>query len=682
MKRIGVDTGGTFTDAVLWDDEKEVVTTVKVSSVKEDPTRAVSNAILKMGGAGDVRYLMHGTTVATNAALEGSGPRVALVCTEGFRDVLEIARLMREPEKLYDIRAAPAPSLVQRRDRLEVKERLDREGKVIHPLDEKKLVEIAGVLRKRHIKAVAVCFLHSYLNNSHEARAKEILARELPDAAISISSDVLPEFREYERTSTTVLNAYLAPVVGVYLQRLQATVAELNPQTQVWVMQSNGGVASAERAAEIPVTLLLSGPSGGVIAGQHLMDQVEIRSGITIDMGGTSFDVCLLPGGEVPMTHERRVLDMPVKGASVDILTIGAGGGSIGWVDAAGQFRVGPGSAGAVPGPACYGRGGEKPTVTDANLVLGILGDGQTLGGEVELDARAAHRACERLGKQLGVSAIEAAWGIRRIVNTTMAGATRAVSVGRGYDPRDFALIAFGGDGPMHAVDIAVELDIPNVLVPSVPGCYSALGLVVSDVTHDYVATYLAQIGDGLEPRLDGIFAELKARAHAELEGDGIDASRRDLSPFLELRYVGEQSSITVPVERNGAGWLPHTAEAFHTLHDRMYGFKALEEPIEVVNVRLRAVGRLHRGNGGRAPAAAGGRAIQPEASGKRIVSFGPGNADRLEVPVFERAAMVPGTVFEGAAIIEQNDTTFLVPPRKFMRADGYGNLWVGASRS
>ncbi|HEY6703358.1 MAG TPA: hydantoinase/oxoprolinase family protein, partial [Xanthobacteraceae bacterium] len=407
----------------------------------------------------------------------------------------------------------------------------------------------------------------------HERSVRDILAREMPGALISISSEVLPEFREFERSSTTALNAYLAPIVGGYLRRVQEAIAEWSPHTLLWVMQSNGGVASAERTAQLPVTLLLSGPSGGVVAGRYLIDQAGLDNGITIDMGGTSFDVCLLPNKDMPMTHERYVMDMPVKVPSVDILTIGAGGGSIGWVDAAGQFRVGPQSAGATPGPACYGRGGEEPTVTDANLVLGVLGTEQKLGGEVALDPDLAHRACERLGRKLGMDAWEVAWGIRRIVNAAMAGATRAVSVGRGYDPRDFSLIAFGGAGPMHAVDIAAELEIPKILVPAVPGCLSALGLVVSDVTHDYVVTHLAPVADKLEADLDRLFEDLVSGAHAELKEEGIEPGRRELFRAVDMRYVGEQSSVSVPVEGAGVGWLAATTKAFHAMHERLYGF-------------------------------------------------------------------------------------------------------------
>jgi len=678
MKRIGVDTGGTFTDSVLWDEEEGLLGSAKASSSKADPAGAVLAAVGKLEEASgaDVRYLIHGTTVATNATLERSGPRIGMICTAGFRDVLEIARLTRTPQEIYDLRAAPALPLVRRRDRLEIIERIDVHGNVVTPMDESSVVEAASVLARRGISSVAVCLLHAYVNNAHEKAVRDILARELPHATISISSEVLPEFREYERSSTTALNAYLAPIVSGYLHRLQQAVSGWSDSARLWVMQSNGGVASAARAAQLPVTLLLSGPSGGVVAGRHLIDQAGLANGITIDMGGTSFDVCLLSDKAIPMTHERHVMDMPVKVPSVDILTIGAGGGSIGWVDAAGQFRVGPQSAGATPGPACYGRGGEEPTVTDANLVLGVLGSAQRLGGEVTLDPDLAHRSCERLGRKLGMGALEAAWGIRHIVSAAMAGATRAVSVGRGYDPRDFSLIAFGGAGPMHAADIAGELEIPTILVPAVPGCLSAFGLVVSDVIHDYVVTHLAPVTDKLEVALDHQLADLTRGARAELASEGIKEKRHDLFPALDMRYIGEQFSVSVPIEGRGAGWLAATTTAFHALHERLYGFSVPDEPVEIVNVRLRAIGRLYRRE--RAPAPLSDRpARRAEPVTSRLVGFGPGKDDRREVPIYARETLTPGTRFAGPAIVEQSDSTLLVPPGRSVWADGCGNLLI-----
>jgi len=678
MRRIGIDTGGTFTDGVLWDDETGVVGSAKVSSDREDPSRAVINAVRRLAAdveVDSVRYLVHGTTVATNACLERTGPRVAALCTEGFRDVLEIARLMRPPEQIYDLRADLPPPLVRRRDRFEIAERIEHTGAATRPLEPESVRRAAEVIKARGIESVVICFLYSYLNPEHERKARDILVAQVPGLNVSLSSDVLPEFREYERSSTTALNAYLAPVVSGYLRQLDEAVRRWNRNTRLWIMQSNGGVASADRAAQLPVTLLLSGPSGGVVAGRHLAEQAGIRDAITIDMGGTSFDVCVLPSNEVPMTQERKVLEMPVKVPSVDILTIGAGGGSIGWVDRAGQFRVGPQSAGARPGPACYGRGGEEPTVTDANLVLGVLGEDQRLGGEVALDLSLAHRACERLGRRLGVSNLEAAWGIRRIVNAAMAGAVRAVSVGRGFDPRDFALIAFGGAGPMHALDIAEEIDIPTVLVPAVPGCHSALGMVVTDVAHDYVVTHLATVAEGLEERIEQLFEQQESTAHVELQGEGIGVQQRELFRSLDMRYVGEQFSVAVPVTKPGPGWLSAAVAGFHQLHERLYGFRVPEEPVEVVNVRLRAVGRLHHE---RLAAPVGPKANGPiAAAGRRSVAFGPSESDRLDVPVYRRSDLIPGSEISGPAIVEQDDSTLLISPGKRARSDAWSSLWV-----
>jgi len=678
MKRIGVDTGGTFTDSVLWDDETGVVASTKVSSDKADPSRAVMAAVRKLGPGTnvDVGAMIHGTTVATNAVLERSGSRIAMLCTAGFRDILEIGRLRRPPEQIYDLRSAPPPPLAQRRDRLEVPERVDHLGREIEPLDESSVRDAARLFARRGIDSIAVCFLHSYVNPTHERRARDILLQEMPNAMVSISSDVVPEFREYERSATTALNAYLAPIVGGYLRRLQDASSSWNQKTALWVMQSNGGVTSAERAAQLPVTLLLSGPSGGVVAGRHIMEQVGLDSAITMDMGGTSYDVCLLPNRTIPMSHERQVLEMPVKTPSIDILTIGAGGGSIGWVDGAGQFRVGPRSAGAFPGPACYGRGGEEATVTDANLVLGALGAAQSLGGEVNLDADLAHRACERLGRKLGMSALEAAWGIRQIANAAMAGATRAVSIGRGHDPRDFSLIAFGGAGPMHGVDIAGELDIPTVVVPAVPGCLSAMGLVVSDVVHNYVATHVAVITDDVESALNEQLLRLAAMADVELSDEKIERRFRDTFQSLDLRYIGQQWTINVAVDASTNGWLRAAVEKFHIQHHRMYGFSAPNEPIGVTNIRLRAVGRFNRANGHQQQSrTAASRSPAPSAT--RIVYFGRQAGDCVEVPVYTRDALLPGSSFAGPAVVEQSDSTLLIPPKSMVRSDPHANLII-----
>ncbi len=635
-------------------------------------------AVGKLGSAAqsDVDFLIHGTTVATNTVLERSGAAVGMLCTAGFRDVLEIARLRRPPEQIYDLRAEAEAPLVRRRDRVEVSERIGPDGQVITELDENSVVDAARIMARHDVGSVAVCYLHAYANDSHERRTREILERELPGISISISSEVLREFREYERSSATAMNAYLSPIIAGYLRRLQDRSRTWNSDAKFWIMQSNGGVASADHCAHLPITLLLSGPSGGVVAGRYLMEQAGVNNAITIDMGGTSYDVCLLADRTIPMTHERQVLGMPIKTPSVDILTIGAGGGSIGWVNAAGQFQVGPASAAAVPGPACYGRGGQDATVTDANVVLGYLGAGQSLGGEVEIDADAAQRACERLGQRLGLSALETAWGMRQVANAAMAAATHAVSVAKGFDPRDFALIAFGGAGPLHSSDIANELDIPEVLVPAVPGCLSAFGMVVSDVAHDYVATYIALVALAIEPLLNIQFDRLIQTAQVELADEGIVEARRQLFRSLEMHYIGEQSAINVPVASQEAGWLNKAVATFHAMHERHYGFSAHDEPIGVLNVRLHAVGRLNLAQN-RNRTAPSRKAELPASIETRTVAFGRNIIDQCQVPVFAREHLLAGVQFMGPAIVQQADSTLLVPPNASALADPFGNLRV-----
>lgn len=681
VKRIGIDTGGTFTDAVLWDEYTGLEASAKASSTKKDPSAGAMTSIRKiehwLRDKRTVRHLVHGTTVATNAALEASGPRIAMLCSRGFRDVLEIGRLVRPPEMLYDLHARLSIELVRRRDRFEISERLDHRGQVIADLDERDVVEAARTIEARGIKSAAVCFLYSHLDGSHERAAREILQREVPDLRVSISCEVLPEFREYERAAITALNAYLAPVATDYLGQLEAQVNSWRPDSRLWIMQSNGGVTSAARASETPVTLLLSGPAGGAVAGRYVAQQAGLPNVITVDMGGTSFDVCLVSDGELPMTQERKVMDLPVRIPSVDILTIGAGGGSLGWIDKGGQFRVGPQSAGAEPGPAAYHRGGSAATVTDANVVLGILGDRQLLAGEVELDAAAAHRACEDLGRRLGMSAVEAAWGIRRIANSAMAGAVRAVSVGRGHDPRDFAIIAFGGAGPMHAADIAREIGVTRLVVPAVPGCHSALGMVVTDVAHDYSVSTLAVAESGLEERLNSAFTALERLATSDLRQDGIADHRQLLLRTLDMRYYGQHSHLNVTINTAHPSWLDLALARFHKDHERLYGFMVPDETVEIVNARLRALGQLADHHGRTEPPSAPVDVQAPEPIERRRIYFGPSANESLLTALYDRRAVTPGTHLEGPAIIQQEDSTLVLPPGASALADAWGNLLV-----
>lgn len=682
MKRIGVDVGGTFTDAVLYDDEEGVLASAKTFSTYPDLEQGVVAAVSKLGSATslpDLRFLVHGTTAATNAVIERSGPRVAVLTTEGFRDVLEIGRLMRTAEEIYDLKAPQTTTLTLRRDRFEIRERISSDGTVRIALDEDTVRAAAREIGRRGIETVAVCLLYAHLNGEHERRIRDILADELPEVHVSLSSEVLPERREYERGSTTVLNAYLAPIVSSYLESLGEVIDRWRANTTLWIMQSNGGMTSPRRASRLPVNLLMSGPSGGVVAGQLVARQTGMKHALTVDMGGTSFDACLLPSGKPTITYQRSVLGQPAVVPSVDVLAVGAGGGSIGWVDTAGQFRVGPQSAGADPGPACYGRGGREPTVTDANLVLGIFADGQRLGDEVTLDRSAAYRACARLGDRLGIGPVETAWGIRKIVNTAMAGAVHAVSVGRGYDPRDFGMIAFGGAGPMHAVDIAAELDMPVVALPRAPGCQSAVGMVVTEVSHDYTAPVAGTVAASLEPELTATLAQLERTADTELADEAIPEESRAFAASIDLRYQGQQTSVTVPITYERAtGWLDLVVHDFHQLHEQLYGFRVEDEPVDVTNVRLRSTGWISDAEP--LPEQTTLRGSKPMPREERTIMLSPD--EKADIPVYQRGTVAPGVQWMGPAIIEQDDTTTWISGDHLIRCDAYGNLIVHRSSS
>jgi len=676
MRRIGIDAGGTFTDAVFWDEETGLLGSAKVSSTKADPAIAVVLAAQKVTAGhstDDLRDLVHGTTVATNAALERTGPRIAILTTAGFRDVLEIGRLARPPELLYDLLAAGPRPLAARRDRFEVRERLNTSGEPLTALDEGSVVEAAKRIRSRHISSVAICFLYSFLNPEHELRAAEILKQEVPGIRVSISSEIFPQMREFERSATTALNAYLTPVVAPYLERLQSRIDAWHPGLRTWIMQSNGGVASTSTAAAKPVKLLLSGPSGGAVAGRWIATQVQEPNTITMDMGGTSFDVCVLADQQIPLAHERLVMEMPIQIPAVDIATIGTGGGSIAEVDTGGAFTVGPASAGAEPGPACYGRGGVAPTVTDANLVLGYLSDKQLLGGEVQLDKDAAMRSCERLGRKLGLSIFETAIGIRKISNAAMAGGVRTVSVGKGRDPRGFSLTAFGGAGPMHAVDIASDLSIPRIIVPPVAGCQSALGLVVSDVVHDYAKTVMLLTEPTTVVTVARMIGELAAVAVRDLADEGIDESMRNLVPALDMRYYGQYSTVTVPISHlENHVWLATAVKDFHRMHEKLNGFKVESERVEIVTARLVAIGTVSVQTFA-PPIRTASASVRANGS-REIVSSA---YEVTLAPLYLRDSLTAGQEISGPAVVESDDTTIVLPPKSRARIDVFRNLRI-----
>lgn len=658
MLRVGVDTGGTFTDFALSQDGELRIH--KVLSTPEDPTRAIVAGLEHLGVLRDLAALVHGSTVATNAVLERKGARTGLVTTAGFRDVLEIGRQNRP--RLYDLRQVKPPPLVPRAWRLEVRERLDPSGRVLVPLVDADVEQVVEQFRAAGVESVAVSFLFSFANPEHEQR----VADRLREAGfwVSASHEILPEFREYERTSTTVLNAYVAPVMARYLHRLRHA---LPPTAHLQVMLSNGGLASAEHAARQAARTLLSGPAAGAIGASAVARASGFARVISFDMGGTSTDVCLIDG-EPSETSEGRIGPYPVRLPMLDIHTVGAGGGSIAWFDAGGALRVGPQSAGAVPGPACYGRGGEEATVTDADVVLGWIPRDAALGGTLRIDAEAARAAVARIARALGCGVEEAALGIVAVAEATMEGAIRVISVERGHDPREFTLVAFGGAGPLHACGLAARLRIPRVLVPPAPGVLSAYGLLAADIRRDDLQTVMCPAGAAAET-IQRALAELVQRTLSALEQEGIAPQDVQLLPALDLRYAGQSFELTIPYD----GDLTQAISAFHRAHERRYGYALLGEPVTVVNVRLRAVVPRR---------VVAPRAVEtpsrwtPHPLGDVAVTFpSGGRATRLVAQCYERAALGPGAVLIGPALVLQTDTTVLVPPGWRGVVDGAGAI-------
>jgi N-methylhydantoinase A len=683
MRVIGVDIGGTFTDCLLCDGG--VIRSLKLASTPQAPGCAALDGIRSLAATGGISpaaldLVAHGTTVGTNALIEGRGAVTALLTTGGFRDVLEIGPLRRPPEALYNIRYRKPPPLIPRSLRYEVTERVNYRGEVTVPLALAELDAVAADLCARKVEALAVAFLFAYLNPAHERQARARLREVLPNLPIVISSEIIPEIREYERTSTTAISAYLAPATGRYLAEMREELAAIGAAGKFYVMQSNGGLTTPESLVANPATLVLSGPAAGVTGAVYLGRAAGFSNLISVDMGGTSFDVALVRRGEPLLSTTRKVREAALRTPMIDIQSIGAGGGSIAWLDPAGRLHVGPQSAGAEPGPAAYGRGGAEPTVTDADLLLGYLNPDFFLGGRMRLDAGQARVAIQgRVAEPLGMTPEEAAWGIRRIVDANMAQAIRLVSVEKGYDPRDFVLFAFGGAGPTHGADLMLELGIPWMVVPPVPGLTSAYGLLAADLIHHFVQTFQGRL-DALDARAAGRELEgLLARAREALVRDQVPAERLALYATGDLKYAGQGYTLEVPLPPDpfGPDGLARLREAFHARHEEAYGFRAEGEPVELVNLRVRAVGRLDR-----PPLTRGAReaVIPPGAErGARRARFAldAGHAE-MEVAVWDRTALRPGNGLKGPAILEQADSTVVVPPSLVATVDAWGNVVVG----
>lgn len=651
--RLSVDVGGTFTDVVVI--RHDGVTTAKVPSTTPDQSEGVIDGCdAARVEAAEIAAFAHGTTVATNALLERRGAKVALVTTQGFRDILEIGRQNRP--SLYDPTARRPIPLMPREWRFTVAERMGPDGEVL-PLDRPSVDEVAERIRTTGVDAVAVCFLFAYLHPRHEAETAARLRELLPDLYVCASSEILPEFREFERFSTTVANAYLVPRLRRYLSSLSDR-ARARGLPQPLVMRSSGGVMDAAEAGERAATCVLSGPAGGVIGAAFVAGQSGFRDVLSFDMGGTSTDVAPIVNGRARDTVESEVAGIPLRFPIVDVHTVGAGGGSIAWIDEGGALRVGPRSAGADPGPACYGRGGDEPTVSDANLLLGYLDDGVVLGGEITLRHAEAERVLARVAARLRLHEIEAALGVRRVANAEMARALRLITVERGLDPRDFALCAFGGAGPLHACDLAGELGIRTVLVPRACGVLSALGLALADLRRDVTEAFPKDLSAVSRSELHDRFESLEQRAAKGLAGASCE--RR-----ADLRYRGQAYELTV-----AAADFENLAAAFHEEHARRYGYSVPEGAIEVVSLRVVAIESVARTHPPEPPATGEG----PAAARRAFLGEG-----WIEVELWRRSDLGAGSKIVGPAIVEFDDATCLVPPAWNGEVDDAGTLVLEA---
>ncbi len=665
-KIVGIDVGGTFTDIALLEDGE--LTVHKLPSTPDDPTRGILQGIADIGVS--EADFVHGSTVATNALLEGKGSRTALVTTLGFEDVLEIGRQARS--ELYNLNLERPPALAPWELRFGVAERVDHTGTIIDDLTSQSVDTLAALIEQAQVDSVAVSFLFSFLNPVHEEMVLEALQKLPGQPFISISSRVLPEFREYERTSTVVVNSYVGKLMSQYLSGLEKSLGRGGRGLRI--MQSSGGSITSRLASEQPVRTILSGPAGGVVGAFHTGTQAGYPDIITLDMGGTSTDVCLCPG-EIKSTTGQGVGGYPVSVPMIDIHTVGAGGGSIARVDSGGALAVGPQSAGAAPGPACYGVG-DQLTVTDANLVLGRLLPEQFLGGRLELDKGRAEGLMAELASQIGAAPRETALGIIRVVNSNMERAIRAISLERGYDPRRFTLVPFGGAGPMHCCELAQELGIPRVLVPGRPGILSALGVAIADVVKDYSRTVMLRGEDLNRLRMDEEFLGLEGLARRELESEDLPVERMTARRFMDVRYLGQSFELTVDypgINRSndqGQALRRRIADSFYRAHLQRFGYADKNQPVEVVNLRLKLELKVDKPDPAAEPA---GPSDPAQArAGRTHVVFAQGE---LPTDLYQRGEFRSGHQFPGPALVLQMDTTIVVPPQWVATVDPFRNL-------
>ena len=679
MKTVAVDTGGTFTDMVVLDHESGEVEALKTPSTPHDPGQAILDGIRELLagglGVGEVASFAHGTTVGTNILVQGKGARVGLLITDGFSGVNDVWHIPRFGSDLSDIYVEKNPP-VEPWLREEVVERVDFKGNVKKPLDAEQAREAVKRLKKKGAESVAVMLLFSFLNPAHEQALAEMIREEFPGVSVSLSSEILPQIREFPRLSTTVANARLAPAMTDYLGKLAQGLKDLGVATeQLYIMQSNGGVAKI--TSVIPITTLLSGPCAGSEAGMQIADSAGFPNMVSFDMGGTSSDIALGEGGSVLEQTSVLIGDWEIAAPMLMINTIGAGGGTIAWIDGGGALQVGPHSAGADPGPVAYDKGGTQPTVTDANLLLGFLHPEHLLGGKVKTNKQKAYEAVADMGAQLGIEPMAAAEGIIRIINAKMEEGIREVSTERGYDLRNFALVAFGGAGPVHAGRLAADLGMSKVVVPPMPGVSSALGLIMADPRRDFVRSRLQDLQEIGADELSRLFASLRDQALAEFQADGFAEDSIAFAFSIDLRYQGQGYELNVPAGTSsdvGADAVADIRERFDQAHEQLFGHSAKTEPAEAVNYRVRATVRAPKFTMKRAARAAG--PASDARIGEREVYFDRASGMR-PTPVYDRALLAPGHEIAGPAVVEQLDSTTVVYPGQSAAVDDYRNLVI-----
>jgi len=676
--RVAIDVGGTFTDLCALDESTGRFTFTKDSTTPKNFALGVLNVIRKSGLKGEQidRFIGTGSTMVINALTERKGSKVMLVTTKGFRDVLEIQRSNRTD--LYNLRYAKPRPYVPRRMRLEVDERMDYSGKEMKPLDKEGVRRVAKACNEENVESIAIAFYNSYANPAHELEARDLLRTSVKAPYITMSHELSREWREYERVNTAVLNAFVQPKVHEYLTSLESELSKLGAKIQPHVMQSNGGVASFDQGRRTPIYQVESGPIGGVIGAVVVGRQTGWENVISFDVGGTTAKTSLVDSGQMGMNTEYYIQrsqhsgGYPVKVPVVDIVEIGAGGGSIAWIDELGSLKVGPISAGADPGPASMPSGGTEPTITDAFVLTGVIDPHFFLGGQIELDASRAEKAYARLAARLKMKTLDVAMGAIEIATANMVNAIKLVSVRRGYDPRDFAMVAFGGGGPMFATDIAEELGIRQVIVGRVPGVFSAWGMLMTDLRHDFVQTRVVQLDEGSLPELQSIVDEMRRLGAEELKGEMIPSSDMSFEVSLDVRYAGQEHTVSTPaplrIDKKG---LKRVQQTFNRLHYRKFSF-SLNDPMEVVNLRLTALGRVKKA---RPQPQKTPSNVRVQRKGSRRVMLSEGKS--LLLPVYDREEISPGGTVSGPAIIEEATSTTILRSGNRMKVDGYGNLLI-----